>query len=366
MQIFVEKSALSYQLTQEILTRVYSFEIIPSYEDFLWEFRTEEDLITLGKKRLFIMEYKGDFVKPCPGTKNYICCGYEIFHIGEGCPLDCSYCILQMYLNRPGLKIWGNLWEDGLETLKEYLKIQENTGRIIRIGTGEFTDSLALEGITHISEKLIHFWNEKKPRAVLELKTKVALSDDFFKKIKGNPRVILAWSVNTERVIQTEERSTAPLSARLESAKKAIDKGFTVAFHFDPIIYYSGAELEYPEVLKKILKIIPHEKIAWISLGTLRFPKVLKKVAVERFPETKIYSYEFIEGLDQKKRYFVDLRKRLYKSFYNLIKETQTEITYYFCMESERIWEEVLGIKISKNVGLVDRLDKVAKRLCSL
>lgn len=366
MQIFVEKAALSYSLTQEILKRYPHYEIIPSYEEFNWEFLPEEELVTLGKRRLFIIVFKGEFVKACPGTKNYLCCGYKIFHIGEGCPLDCSYCILQLYLNRPGLKVWGNLIEQGFKTLEEFLNKQKKERKIIRIGTGEFTDSLALEGITHISEKLIQFWKEKSPYGVLELKTKVPLSKDFFEKFTGDPKVIFAWSVNTERIISTEERGTAPLSARIESAKRAIERGFSVAFHFDPIIFYPEAEKEYPLVLERILNAIPLKKIAWISFGTLRYPKILKEIALKRFPETSIYAYEFIEGLDQKKRYFVEVRKSLYKAFEKLIKETMDSVTYYFCMESERIWEEVFDIPLKSSEEVAQRLDRVAQKLCFL
>lgn len=366
MEIFVEEKALPYSLTQEILKNYPFYKVIPSYDAFSWEFLPEEELITLGKRRLFILEFKGEFIKPCPGTKNYLCCGYQIFHVGEGCPLDCSYCILQLYLNRPGLKVWGNLLEEGFQALENFLALQEKEGKIVRIGTGEFTDSLALERITHVSEKLIHFWKEKSPYAVLELKTKVSLSQDFFEKMEGDPRIIFAWSVNTERIIASEEKGTAPLSARLESAKRAVEKGFSVAFHFDPIIFYPQAEEEYPKVLEKILNLIPYENIAWISFGTLRYPKILKEVALKRFPKTTIYSYEFIEGLDQKKRYYIEMRKVLYKSFSKLIKESMDKVTYYFCMESERIWEEVLGIPLKTQEELSQRLDKVAKRLCSL
>lgn len=366
MKIYIEKEALPYSLTQEIISRFPDYEIISSYEDFKWELLPFEELVTLGKKRLFILHYKGEFLKPCPGTKNYLCCGYQIFHIGEGCPLDCSYCILQLYLNRPGLKVWGNLFEEGFRELKSFLELAKKEGKVIRLGTGEFTDSLALERITRISERLIQLWNELSPLAVLELKTKVSLSREFFERLSGNPRVIFAWSVNTERIIASEERGTAPLMARLESAKRAVERGFSVAFHFDPIIFYDEAEKEYPQVLERILNHIPPERIAWISLGTLRFPKNLKEIAERRFPESKIYAFEFIEGLDQKKRYFVDVRKRLYLSFKKLIQETADKVTYYFCMESERIWEETLGIPIKSGKEVAERLDKVARRLCSL
>lgn len=366
MQIYVEKAALPYSLTQEILKKHSRYEIISSYEDFNWEFLPEEELITLGKRRLFIMEFKGEFIKACPGTKNYLCCGYRIFHIGEGCPLDCSYCILQLYLNRPGLKVWGNIIEHGFKILDEFLNKRKKERIITRIGTGEFTDSLALEGITSISEKLIHFWEEKSPYGVLELKTKVSLSKEFFEKFTGDPKVIFAWSVNTEKIISSEEKGTAPLSGRIESAKRAVERGFTVAFHFDPIIFYPEAEKEYPLVLERILNEIPLEKISWISFGTLRYPKILKEIALKRFPNTSIYSYEFIEGLDQKKRYFVEVRKFLYKAFEKIVKETIDRVTYYFCMENEKIWKEVLNIPLKNSKEVALGLDQVAQKLCFL
>ncbi len=364
MEIFVEESALSHSLTQEVLKKEYPVKIISSYKDFEWEWVPFSELITLGKRRLFLVNYKGRFFRACPGTKNYICCGYHIFHFGEGCPLDCSYCILQSYFNRPGLKVWANLIEDGFQEMEKILKDAQRKKRILRIGTGEFADSLALEPIVEIAEKLIYFWEEKKPFAVLEFKTKVSISQEFWNKFKGNPKVIFAWSVNTEKIIKEEERNTASLEARLESAKNAVKSGFTCAFHFDPIVFYEGAEKEYPQVLEKILNNFPLEKIAWISLGTFRYSKDLKKIVEKRFPHSKIFSEEFIEGVDGKKRYFIEIRKKLYQSFKKLMKEVQNQVVFYFCMENERLWEEVLEEKYFSSEKLAKRLDEVAFKLC--
>jgi len=363
MEIFIEESALSFQLTKNILKN-YSAKIITSYENFKWEEKPFYELVSLGKKRLFLINYKGNFFRDCPGTKIYFCCGYKIFHFGEGCPLDCSYCILQAYLNRPGLKIWANLIENGLSELEKILDEHKKQKKVLRIGTGEFADSMALESIGNVSEILINFWKEKDPLAVLELKTKVAISENYFSKFKPDPRIIFAWSVNTEKIIKEEEKGTASLEKRFESAKKAINSGFTVAFHFDPIIFYEDAEKEYPQVLEKILNTIPPEKIAWISLGTLRYPKELKIIAEKRLPKTKIYSQEFIEGLDEKKRYFINLRKKIYISFKKLIDEVKDLVTFYFCMEGERIWEEILDKRINSSFEVKLLLDKVALKLC--
>jgi len=363
MEILVEKSALPYSLTQEIIKK-YPYSIISSYEDFKWEFKSYPELVSLGKKRLFIMNYKGKFFRKCPGTKNYFCCGYKIFHFAEGCPLDCTYCILQCYFNRPGIKLWGNLLEDGLRELEQVLKKHKEEKKVLRIGTGEFADSMALEPICKVSEKLINFWQEKDPLAVLELKTKVALPEEYYAKFKPDPRIIFAWSINTKKIVKEEEKKSATLKERLKSAKLAIKYGFTVAFHFDPIIFYEEAEKEYPEILEEILNNIPLDRIAWISLGTLRYPKELKEIAESRFSDTKIYAYEFIEGLDGKKRYFIDLRNKLYKSLAKIIKSVENQVVFYFCMEGERAWEEVLGKKIKASEDVAAILDEVAIRLC--
>lgn len=364
MELFVEEDALSYSLAQNIVQKIRNYTVITKYEDFQWEDLPEEELISAGKRRLFLIRYLGDFLKPCPGTKNYICCGYQIFHIGEGCPLDCSYCILQLYLNRPGIKIWANLFEEGFPHLEKYLENSKKRRTPIRIGTGEFTDSLALEAISGISKNLIELWKKTDPFALLELKTKIALTESFFRDLSGDRRVIFAWSVNTEKIIKTQEKGTAPLQARLKSAELAIKRGFSVAFHFDPIVLYPEAESEYPALLETILDRIPCEKIAWISFGTLRFPKALKYIAEKRFPETKIFSSEFVEGLDMKRRYFIEIRKKLYRTLSKLIKETMNDVTYYFCMENERIWREVLNENITKSEELAKRLDEVVRKLC--
>ncbi|WP_022855138.1 SPL family radical SAM protein [Thermodesulfobacterium thermophilum] len=364
MKIFVEQEALSSSLTQEIIEK-YPYEIIPAYEDVRWkEQASQAELVSLGKKFLFLMKFKGRFFKDCPGTKNYFCCGYKIFHFAEGCLFDCSYCILQLYLNRPGIKLWANVVEDGFPELEKVLNEAKKEKKILRIGTGEFADSMVLEPFGGVSEKLINFWETLNPFAVLELKTKAFIKEDYFKKFKSDPKIIFAWSLNTPFIINTEEHGTSSLEQRIESARYAIKHGFTVAFHFDPIIFYENAESEYPQVLEKVLNAIPWEKIAWISLGALRYPKELKYIAEERFPQTSIYAYEFIEGLDLKKRYFIDLRKKLYQSLAKIIKEVEDKITFYFCMEGERVWEEVLGKSFKSSNQVCQLLDQVAYRLC--
>ena len=53
------------------------------------------------KQRLLLTVQKGRFFEPCPGTPDYICCGYYVLNTAVGCPYDCTYCYLNTYQNVP-------------------------------------------------------------------------------------------------------------------------------------------------------------------------------------------------------------------------------------------------------------------------
>lgn len=152
------------------------------------------------------------------------------------------------------------------------LFLSRSPERFYRIGTGEFADSLAIDDYLDINKDLINFISSKK-NAVLELKTK---SDKIEKLMSSDPKdnIIISWSLNTPRVIQTEEKNTPTLEERLTAAKKCFEKGYWIGFHFDPLINYEGWEKEYKDVIGKIFKYVSPERVAWISLGALRFSEI--------------------------------------------------------------------------------------------
>ena len=96
--------------------------------------------------------------------------------------------------------------------------------------------------------------------------------------------------------------------------------------------------------------------IAWISLGSLRFPPQLKHTIARRFPESRIIYEELVAGKDGKLRYFYPLRKELYRTVIDHFRSVGgKDIAFYFCMEGERMWRDCLGKKI-KGKEEVERL----------
>lgn len=305
-----------------------------------------------AKKTIYLKNYKGDFLKLCPGTSRYTCCGYNFLNIATNCPIDCTYCILQDYLGPAALTIHCNL-DDMLAELSGVLS---GNKRFYRIGTGELTDSLAIDELTGYTRELVPFFGKFR-NAVLELKTKTAFVENLT-GLEHNGRTIAAWSLNPERIVEADEAGAAPLADRIRAARLCQDEGYRLAFHFDPIIEYPGWRDGYKEVMDMLFDSgIRAEAIAWISLGCLRFVPGMRKIIAERFPGSVVRTGEFINGIDGKMRYFKPIRIEMYRALVNMIQRGWPKVFVYLCMESKSVWEASLEWAPTGR-GLAEALDK--------
>ena len=314
------------------------------------------DTRELDVERLEVVKFRGRFIKSCPGTRHYFCCGYQILHFGVQCSLNCTYCILQAYLNQPNLRIFGNT-EDLFSELDQELRANRKT--LYRIGTGEFTDSLLLDRWTEFSRDLVPFF-ARQPNAVLELKTKT----DTIANLEGlehGGHTLVAWSLNAPSIRRREEAGAATLEQRLAAARQVSEWGYKLAFHFDPMIEHPGWRQGYEEVLEQLFSFIDAGNVVWISLGGFRFMPELKPMIQSRHPKSRIVYGEFIKGLDGKLRYFRDIRVELYSFMVNRLREIDPGICVYLCMEGEDIWEEVFGFSPEDRGGLPTMLDNAVK-----
>lgn len=356
-KIFIEKDAADYPRTREILSRLADVpsEIIENVQAAMTSLKGRPDPIGEGKRYLLLRRDKGRSFKPFPESEQYLSCDYFTLHLAEGCDLECSYCILQAYLTNPFLTVFVNLEE----TLRELQgTLDANPEKIFRIGTGQLTDSLSLDAITGFSGELVPFFASQK-NAVLELKTKSHFVDPLLKlDPKGN--TIISWSINSKKIQEQEEHKCASIEERLHAAKKVLKAGYRVGFHLDPIIDYTGWEKGYEEVIALLFSEIPEEKIAWISLGCLRFMPELKTIMQERFPKSGLPLAEWITGLDGKMRYFKPRRVEIYKAIVNLIRQRAPRVTLYLSMELPEVWSEIFGgVHDKRSVcALLDRAGK--------
>ncbi|MCM8782713.1 MAG: hypothetical protein NC828_06690, partial [Candidatus Omnitrophica bacterium] len=310
------------------------FKKIKSLKDFL-EKRPRYTIRDYNRRRdcFFVIIEKHDFFKKCPCTKMAVSCGYHIFNLGFGCTFECTYCYLQEYTNCPGIILPSNI-EKYFAIFKDY----KRPG--MRIGTGEFTDSLAIDDITQYSIPLVDFFNKNK-EIIFEFKTK---SDNIANLVRARheKNIVISWSLNPENVIRENEFYTASLENRLKAAVECVRAGYMVGFHFDPIIHYNSWENDYNMLVNCLFDKIPPKYIAWISLGTFRFKPNLKRIIENRFPNSTILDEELLMGFDNKLRYPTKIRYIMYKKMVSWLRKRAKNVPVYLCMEKKDIILQVL------------------------
>ena len=351
-EIMVERSSLGSPMVQRLRQRLPD---VP--------YRTVDDGAAAGeqpdpgenyfgaaKKRLYVTRHKGGFLKKCPGSDGQVCCNYFVINFASNCTMDCSYCYLQEYLSgNPSLKVFsntGDLLREADELLSKHRRF------FFRIGTGEITDSLALDPYIGFSREIVPFFAEQ-PNALLELKTKSDCIDELL-SLDPNGRVVVAWSMNPERVIALHEHGTACLHERLRAARRCQEAGYRLGFHFDPMVDYPGWDKDYQVMLEQLFATVDWRRIAWLSLGVVRMTPALKRIMRERFPHSSLVAGEQVLCPDGKLRYFHPLRVAMYRKMFGWIRRAAPTVKVYLCMESREVWEQVFGYAPSceKELGM--------------
>lgn len=294
-----------------------------------------------GKKHLHISPKHGEKMDTCAthSETDYVCCNVKVLKSVSNCPFDCSYCFLQNYLNDGTTQVVGDI-DALMAEVNE--KIAAQPWRIFRIGTWELGDSLALEDLVGQAHQLIERF-AALPNVFLELKTKSDCVDSILNSTH-NERTVVSWSMNTDFIIRSQEHRTATLEQRISALKKVQDAGYLIGLHFDPMIRYDGWESGYDDLIDRIFAVADPKRIAWISIGSLRFNPEMKTKMEQNFPATDLTLQEMVLGPDGKVRYVKPLRVEMYKRLYQaLMSYCGSDSLIYFCMERWDVWEKVMG-----------------------
>ncbi len=306
-----------------------------------------------GKRRLVIARRKTPFLMPCPaGSSKFACCGYLVLALASNCPMDCSYCFLQEYLaDNPAFQVYANF----ADSFEELDRLAANArGRSFRVGTGELADSLAFDSITGIGRELIDFFAARE-HLTLELKTK---TDEIENLLGVDPRgrVLVSWTLSPDAVYRSSEHLTASPAARIAAARAVLDAGYRVAFHFDPLIAYPGAERDYVGLIDELLDVVAPKQISFISMGGLRMTPRLRNAARIRFPSDPMLCGEDVIASDGRFRAFTPLRLSLYRTLAERFRKAGAEIPAYLCMEPASIHEHVFGAAPARPATISERL----------
>lgn len=353
-QIFVEKLVKDSAYAAGILNQFPDLNIrfIDDANEFLLQAGFAKNREKL-QGAILLAKQRGPFLRYCPGTQKHICCMYHNLDVAAGCDLNCTYCVLQGYINNPVKTFYCNT-NDLYAELDD--KLLNHPDRFYRIGTGELSDSLTFEHFSGIGADLVKYFADKK-NAIIELKTKNVTIDSLL-GLQHNRRAVISWSMNAADIWQTEESETTTLKDRLLAAQEVQKAGYRLGFHFDPMIDHENWREGYRETVDNILSVIRPENIAWISLGALRYPASFDEVIRENHPHSNIVLGELLPGIDNKLRYFMPIRLEMFSKMYQWIKSYSEGIFVYLCMEHDEVWRKSFGWSPGSSAKLKRLLDE--------
>ncbi len=289
--IYVEGRASGYPLAKEIISKLPDASIVPikHYKDV---FDRKRQNVALQKDHgaLIIAVRDGNRVfEGAPVCQSF---GYQYFYYASSmmnCPFDCEYCYLKGMYPSSYMVVFVNL-EDYIQDLEDM------SGRRPMYLCASFdTDLLAMNGLTGHAD----FWKEvarTHDDILVELRTKAApeITDDI-------PNVIYAFTLSPEEVVTKYERYTAPVSARINAAAKALEKGARVRLCFDPVIRIPDYKEAYKKLIEDTANRIDLTRLTDVSVGTFRISADYLGKMRKAYPDSEIawYPYAVKDGVAQ-------------------------------------------------------------------
>jgi spore photoproduct lyase len=291
----------------------------------------------LGGKRVLMIGEASSFIRSFDGQlgESARCRPYlKLVPLSNGCPYYCTYCYLA-YIYRQ---------------YHSFIKVNVNCGRMfdelrravtrncgdIAFNMGEMLDSLALDHVTNLTPRLVPFFRNL-PGAYLMLLTKSANIDNLL-TVKPTNRVIVSWSLNSRRMIETHEIGTAGLDERLDAARRCQSHGYRIRFRIDPGFLYPNWQADYAEMVQTALQCVPPENI---TLGMLRLlPGHLPLIAQAYGDRGRdLRRHHLVEkASDGKLRYTSADRIAFYRFLIDTIRCLNDHVSISLCRETPDIW----------------------------
>ena len=221
---------------------------------------------------LILARKHDNFVLPAPqgfgldAQKNYY------FSHMYNCIYDCRYCFLQGMYSSANYVLFVN-YEDFFKAISD--TIDKNTDTSLTFFSGYDCDSLAFEKITGFAEKALEFFTNFSS-VELELRTKSIVSETLLKRSPIS-NCIVAYSLSPSNLAGVLDNKAPSIERRVNALKTLAKNGWPVGLRFDPLIYCSGWENLYSELIQDIFTDINIDKVHSVSHGPLRFPKEMYK-----------------------------------------------------------------------------------------
>jgi spore photoproduct lyase len=262
--IYIEKEALDYEITKEIIRKEpEATQILIDHHKDVFSPSSSRFSLQKTNPKLILAVKKGKFLYQ--GNERINSWNQSKLYYSDqirNCLFDCSYCFLQGMHNSAHILIFVNM-EDYLEELKT---LAEKDNPYLSISY--LTDILAFEELFPFSRTWIEEV-EKHQGLTMEIRSKT----DFFRALHGitpPKQTVLVWSLSNDRIARSKEKGTAHFRNRLIAAKQALDAGWRVKICFDPIVIYEGWEEDTQKMINETFRWLNATLLEEVSIGSFR------------------------------------------------------------------------------------------------
>jgi spore photoproduct lyase len=264
--VYIEENILNHSNTNVILNNIGNPEkvIIKHYKDVFnqsgsnWRLQKEVQKIILAE-RTDRFYYEGTTVIQTFNHKHFY---YNTLALN--CIYDCDYCYLQGMFSTPHLVIFVNNNDFFIHTTQLINRLKEP----VYLALSYDTDLLAIENLYPFCKEWIEF-TQMQPNLTIEIRTK-SVNIKPLLKLKPNHKVVLAWTLSPQIVIDKHEPKTPPLKSRLKAIKQLIEMGWKIRICIDPILHVPKWEIHYAELIEQIEEELEIKKINSFCIGTFR------------------------------------------------------------------------------------------------
>jgi spore photoproduct lyase len=301
--------------------------------------RSRDRAVVAGKRVLMIGE-TSSFAKHFDGClgSGVLCYPYaKLVPISNGCPYYCTYCYLaQVYRDYlPAIKM--NVNHDRM--FREIRRTITKAGGAVAFNMGEMLDSLALDHVSLLTQRLVPFFAGLS-RGYLMLLTKSANIEGLL-GVEPHRGVVVSWSLNSERMIEAYEVGTASLDERIEAARRCQKHGYRIRLRIDPGILSGAWRHDYAELIRKSLTVLEPENI---TLGMLRLLPGHFRLAASAYGRRGAGLQN--EGLacraaDGKLRYAPQQRVEFYRFLIDSIRSFNEHVSISLCRETPDVWRHL-------------------------
>ena len=295
---------------------------------------------TVAGKRILMIGEASSFLRHFDGGLGAgVCCAryFKLVPISNGCPCFCTYCYLA-YVYRdyqPFIKVninYGKMFDEIRTTALQ-------TGSAVAFNMGEMLDSLALDHVSLLVERLVPFFGRLASAHLMPL-TKSANIEGLL-RAAPNAQTVVSWILNTQRMIDMYEIGTASLEERLGAARRCQEHGYRIRLRIDPGILYDGWQSDYAELIRRSLAVLEPENITLGMLRLLPGHFALARQAYGNRAAALRQAGLSEKASDGKLRYPSRQRAEFYRFLVDAIRCLNARLSVGLCRETPDVWDSL-------------------------